>query len=336
MLGLFRDFPQQCRTALEMAQAASLPNWSASPDNVVLIGMGGSAAGGDFVRAMFDYHGKMPFVVSRDYSVPNWVGPGTLVFATSYSGNTEETLASYDAAKKAGANIIVVTSGGKLAELAKQDGFPLIIIPGGQPPRTALGFLLVPVVYACEKLGLLPAQDYSKLFALLDSVVATYGMDKPYADNAAKKLAEAHFGKLSVVYGLGHWQGLVAFRWKAQINEDAKDMTFYHTFPELNHNEILGWVNCMNQSVGKWLLVTIQDGNESAKMKKRLEVTLELIKDKTEVHHVFSMGDTILEKMLSVAMMSDFVSIYLAALNAVDPEDITWLNYLKGELSKVN
>ncbi|MCE9559323.1 MAG: hypothetical protein K8R88_10250, partial [Armatimonadetes bacterium] len=238
--------------------------------------------------------------------------------------------------KKAGASIIVVTSGGKLAEMAKADGFPCIIIPGGQPPRTALGYMLIPVVVACEQIGLIPAQDYDALMTHIRDCVATYGIENPFETNHAKQLAEALYGKVSVVYGLGGWQGLVASRWKGQINEDSKDMTFYHVFPELNHNEILGWVNSTNQGVNKWVIITIGDGNESAKIKARVKITLELIGDRAEQHHVVAKGNTVLEKMISAAMMSDFVSCYLAALNKVDPEDISWLTYMKGELAKID
>lgn len=336
MLELFTKFPDQCAEALAIAKATALPKWSAKPDQVIVAGMGGSAAGGDFVKALFDAYGTVPMVVSRDYVLPNWVGSGTLLFATSYSGNTEETIASYEQAKKAGANIIVVTGGGKLAEMAQADGFPLIRIPGGQPPRTALGFLLLPVVVACEQMGLIPAQDHEQLIQALRDRVSEWGMDVPFAQNEAKQLAQNHFGKLAVVYGLGNWQGLVAFRWKSQINENAKDMTFHHTFPELNHNEILGWVHCQNQGVKQWVLITIEDGTESAKIKRRRDVSVELIKDRIEYYPVIAKGATLLEKMIGVAMLSDFVSTYLAALNGVDPEDISWLNYLKAELAKVN
>ncbi|MBL8048691.1 MAG: bifunctional phosphoglucose/phosphomannose isomerase [Chthonomonas sp.] len=336
MLDLFSKFPDQCAEALSIAQASPLPKWSAKPDNVIVAGMGGSAAGGDFVKALFDADGSIPMVVSRDYTLPNWVGPGTLMFATSYSGNTEETLSAYAQAKKAGANIIVVTGGGKLADLAAADGFPLIRIPGGQPPRTALGLLLLPVVVACEQLGLIPSQNYDQLIQALRDRVSEWGMDVPFERNEAKQLAQNLFGKLAVVYGLGNWQGLVAFRWKSQINENAKDMTFHHTFPELNHNEILGWVNCQNQGVKQWVLITIEDGTESAKIRRRREVSVELLKDRIELYPVVAKGATLLEKMIGVAMLSDFVSTYLASLNGVDPEDITWLNYLKAELAKVN
>ncbi|MCH8979894.1 MAG: SIS domain-containing protein [Armatimonadetes bacterium] len=146
--GMYRltvAFPDQCREALNVAEALDLDDLAFSPNAVVLAGLGGSAAGGDLTRALFEAEGGVPFCVNRDYAMPNYVGESTLVFAVSYSGNTEETLAAYEDAKSRGAKIIAVTTGGSLADLASQDGFPVVNIPGGQPPRTALGLLFVPV-----------------------------------------------------------------------------------------------------------------------------------------------------------------------------------------------
>ena len=303
---------------------------------VVLTGLGGSAAGGDFTRALFDSEGTVPFFVNRDYHLPHWAGAGTLVFCTSYSGNTEETLSAYSDAKAAGCKIIVVTSGGKLAELAKADGHPVILIPSGQPPRTALGYMLIPVVHACHSLGLLAAPPFSDAFLALDQAVVRWGFASAAGQNEAKQIAAQLEGKLSVLYGLGGWQGIVANRWKGQINENAKNMTFANAFPELNHNEILGWVDSTSQGVDDWVLVVLQDGTESLKMKARRDVSLDLIGERCSSIEVTVEGSSLLEKMLCMVLLGDFVSLYLAALNGVDPENIDWLNTLKGELAKIN
>ncbi len=335
MYKLTCGFPAQCQRALEIAKNAGLGSLTKPVTSVVLTGLGGSAAGGDFTRALFEAQAKVPFTVNRDYHLASYVGPDTLVFATSYSGNTEETLSAYADAKKRGAQIVVVTNGGKLAEAAKADGYPLILIPAGQPPRTALGFLLIPVVYACEKFGLIPAQDYAGAFALIEKCVSEWNIEAGFDSNPTKKLAETLYGNLSVLYGLGSWQGIVANRWKGQINENSKNMTFANAFPELNHNEILGWVLAGKQGVGKWVAVYLEDGTESAKLKARASVTADLIKDVATVVRVQARGTALLEKMLSLTLFGDFVSLYLAALNDVDPENIDSINILKAELSKV-
>lgn len=333
MYALTVAFPDQCAEALRIASGVKLP--PANPDLVLLTGLGGSAAGGDFTKALFDESGQVPFIVNRDYHLPAYVGANTLVFATSYSGNTEETLSAYSEAKDRGAKIIVVTSGGKIGALAQADGFPVITIPGGQPPRTALGFMLMPVVHACIQMGLLPAQDFSAFDAILKKSVEESKIEVPFERNPAKQIAAAIHGKLAVLYGLGSWQGLVANRWRGQINENAKNLAIFNVFPELNHNEILGWVKADEQGINQYAGVLLEDGTESAKMKKRFEVTEGLIKDRCPFDRVRPLGTTLLEKAVSLALTGDFVSLYLAALNDIDPENIDSINLLKSELSLI-
>jgi glucose/mannose-6-phosphate isomerase len=335
MYALAEAFPNQCRRALEIAQAAALPDLEVRPGVVMLTGLGGSAAGGDLVRALFEAHGTTPFLVNRDYTLPNYLGLGDLVFCASYSGNTEETLSAYNEAKTSGAHIIAVTSGGKLAELAKADGHPVIQIPGGQPPRTALGYMFIPVLNACDRLGLLPNQDYKETFSLLDRCANKWAKESPFATNQAKKLAEQLHGHLAVLYGLGPYQAAVANRWKGQINENAKNLAFANAFPELNHNEILGWIKAGEQGVAQWVGLILEDGNESEKMKARARITETLIGETAKFHHVKAEGATPLQRLLSLTYFGDFLSLYLAALNAVDPETIASINTLKSELAKV-
>lgn len=336
MLRLTTEFPQQCRTALEIARAASLYDMALQAELVMLTGLGGSAAGGDLARCLFEAHGGIPFVVNRDYFVPSFVGVGDIVFCSSYSGNTEETISAYHSAKHAGAKVICVTSGGNLADLGEAAGDPVIKIPGGQPPRTALGFMLIPVVVACERLSLLPEQDYEGAFSLLEDCVRRWDVDTPLEHNPAKQLAVALHGKLGVLYGLGSWQGAVANRWKGQVNENAKNLALANCFPELNHNEILGWVCAQGQGVADWVCVLLHDGSESEKMKARWRVTQRLISDRATCLEASADGESLLEKMLSLTLLGDFVSLYLAALNGIDPENIDWINELKSELAKVD
>jgi glucose/mannose-6-phosphate isomerase len=335
MLGHTESFADQLRQALDIAGSAPVPEARTRPDMVLLTGLGGSAAGGDFARALFEDQGAVPFIVNRDYHLPNYAGSGTVVFAVSYSGNTEETVSAYEDARRRGCPIIVCASGGRLAEKAKEDGFPLILVPGGRPPRTALGFLFVPVVVACERLGLLPPQPWGSAVALVEACAQDWGVEAPFVANPAKQTAAALHGKLSVIYGLGAWQGLVANRWKGQINENAKNMTFANAFPELCHNEILGWVGADRQGVAAWATIVLEDGAESAKMKKRAEVVARLTAGATQIHRATARGRSLLERMLTLTYLGDFVSLYLAALNGVDPENIDPINVLKAELASV-
>ena len=335
MLRLTEEFPGQCRQALAVAKSSPVSPSTEPPDCVVLTGLGGSAAGGDFVKCLFEESGRCPFLVNRDYSLPAFVGRHTLVFAVSYSGNTEETIAAYHDAKAKGARVVAVTTGGQLADLAEQHGDDLILVPGGQPPRTALGFLFVPVAHACVSMGLIPAQPFERAFDLLETCVNNWTTSIPFEQNGPKRLAAELHGRLAVLYGLGGWPSAVANRWKGQINENAKCMASVGAFPELCHNEILGWVGAGGQGVGQWVGVVLEDGHESAKMKKRAEVTASLVGAIAQFHHVRASGETLIEKMLSLALYGDFVSLYLAALKGVDPENIDSINRLKIELAKV-
>jgi glucose/mannose-6-phosphate isomerase len=337
MYRLTWEFPEQCQQALGISRDAELPdNFAMQAKLAMLTGLGGSAAGGDLVRALFEEHGAVPFMVNRDYSLPNYVGLGDLVICASYSGNTEETLSAYEHAKSLGAKVLAVTSGGTLAAKAGEDENPVITIPGGQPPRTALGFMLMPVLVTAERLKLLPEMDFEAALDVLKKCREDWGVDKPFEENEAKQLAQAMHGKLAVLYGLGPWQGLIANRWKGQINENAKNMAFANSFPELNHNEILGWVLADQQGVERWVSVVLESGEESRKMQTRANVTCRLIEEHCESHTARARGNTLLERMLSLTYLGDFVSLYLAALNGVDPENIDWINELKGELAKVD
>lgn len=333
MLRLTCEFPNQCRRALEISKG--FERFEFKPANVILTGLGGSAAGGDFVRELFFAQSSIPFLVNRDYTLPAFAGPNTLVIVSSYSGNTEETLSAYEDAERRGCRLIAVTSGGAIAERAKADGVPLITIPGGQPPRTALGYMFVPVVWACEALDLIPAQPYRETFDLLDECVSIWGNQTSFDSNPAKQLALAIQGSVPILYGLGGWQFAVANRWKGQINENSKNMCFANAFPELNHNEILGWVRANAQNVDRWSVVLLGDGHESAKIKARARVTSQLIADRSEISEATARGMGLMQKMLSLVLLGDFVSLYLAALNEIDPENIDWINLLKSELAKV-
>lgn len=333
MLALTEAFPKQCGEAFEIANAVKLPLVDRRPGVVIVAGMGGSASGGDFLKALFDAESPIPLVVNRDYGLPGYIGVGDIVFCCSYSGNTEETLSAYAAAKKAGAKVISVTSGGSLKDMSLADGTPVYTVPGDQPPRTALGYMLIPMIVACQKLRLLHEQDIAGTVGLLESMCAQLTVEAKA--NPAKALAHRIRGSLPVIYGLGQWQGTIANRWRCQINENAKQLAFTNQYPELNHNEILGWIGANKLGVTNYIGITLEDGSEPEKIKMRSAVTEGLIGSVCRFEHVRAQGDTLLKKMLSLAYFGDFVSLYLARLNGVDPENIDWLVQLKTELAKI-
>ncbi|MGI8923920.1 MAG: bifunctional phosphoglucose/phosphomannose isomerase [Fimbriimonadales bacterium] len=334
MMGLTMGFPDQCRRGLSIATSAPLNDSLASCDQVVVAGVGGSAAGGDFLRALFEAFSKTPCFVLRDYDLPAFVNERTLVIACSYSGNTEETLTTTAQALGRGCKILAVTSGGALVEIGAKKGFPVIKVPAGQPPRTALGFLFVPPAVACVRLGFLPALEFEAAFEMLDSCVERWGVQA--RANPAKVLAGKLFETVPLIYGLGPWQGIVANRWKSQINENSKTMAFANTFPELNHNEIMGWSLADRQGVSKWATVILENGDESKRMQERSRVTQEIFCGKGEAHVVRAEGSSLLTQMLTLTSFGDFVSLYMAALYGIDPEAIDSINTLKKALSELH
>jgi len=331
MLGLIEGFPEQCRRAFEIAKATDPPTPEILPGVIALAGMGGSASGGDIVKALFEAHGGAAFVVIRDYQWPNYIGVGDVVFCVSYSGNTEETLAIYQEAKKSGARVVAVTSGGKLKEMATEDGFTVYEVPGGQPPRTAWGYLTIPVIVACHQMKVLPEQPIEASISLLESCVAEWGPGS--ADAAPKALAEELSGALPVIYGLGTWQGYVANRWRSQINENAKQLAISNSYPELNHNEVVGWIGASKQGIGKVVGVLLKDGTESDRMKTRASTTEKLVP--VHFHHVAAKGDSLLERILSLTLFGDYMSYYLARMNGVDPMDISSIDKIKVALAEL-
>ena len=327
ILALTEEFGAQCREAWELARAVTLRPLQGLPRVVAQVGMGGSAAGGDFVKALFEAHGAAPFVVVRDARVPSFLGLGDLCFCVSYSGDTEETLSAYDSARRAGARIIAVTSGGELRRKAERDGVEIFVIPSGRPPRTALGYLLVPVLVACQGFKLIPELPHEEAFALLDKGAAKWGVEAK--DNEAKALARAMHGKLPILYGLGGWAGAVANRWRCQINENAKQLAFANAYPELDHNEIMGWAGA---SLEAFTGIRLEGSSPESRLLARAEATEELIG--LSFTRVAARGESLFAQMLSLAYLGDWVSLYLARLNAVDPADIGRIDRLKEKLGQ--
>jgi glucose/mannose-6-phosphate isomerase len=239
----------------------------------------------------------------------------------------------YEVAKSSGAKIVCVTSGGKLKERAEADGHVVYVVPGGLSPRAALGYMLIPVVHACQSLKLIPEQDFEAAFAALGRCREALRVEE--SDNPAKAIAQHLAGSLTLVYGLAGYKGLIANRWRSQLNENAKHLAFANSYPELDHNEIVGWIGAEKQSVGRFAGVLLEDGSETEKMRRRVEVTERLLEGKCRFHHVRAEGESLLERMLWLTYFGDWVSIYLARLNEQDPVDIAPIDTLKEQLAKV-
>ncbi len=341
MLALTERFPGQCREALTISGefVRSVSTWS-RPASIVITGLGGSAIGGDLVRVLVEIGGKVPVVVNRDYNLPGFAGPDTLVVASSYSGNTEETVSAYQQAIERGCRVACVTSGGQLADMAEADGVPCCKVPGGRPPRASTGYLFVPtlsIVAASTDLDEAcgPGAVEGSL-PLLDRCSDRWRREAVLADNQAKKLAVALHGRIPIFYGTQGLRGVLALRWKGQFNENAKVHAFANVLPEQNHNEILGWDQAAQQSHG-WSVVYLRDPQEkeeTPRIARRVSVLRTVIGNRASQHEVWADGDTLMQKLLSQLYFGDFVSVYAALLAGVDPTDIGGIDLLKGELAR--
>jgi glucose/mannose-6-phosphate isomerase len=341
ILQLTADFPVQCRTAYEIGEKFALQGLSRKRpiNNIVLSGLGGSAIGGDMIRILMEEYGDIPMIVNRDYALPGFVGKDTFVICASYSGGTEETLSAYNQARARNAQIVCVTSGGELAERANRDGVPVCTIPGGQPPRTATGYMFFPMLSLLSHLGLFSrslTKDIEETMKLLADLNKEYSTDIPTENNPAKQLAIQLDGRIPVIYGSQGYRGVVALRWKCQFNENAKEHAFANVFPEQNHNEILAWKKCRKQAP-RWFLVYLRDPSETStqpRIARRVEVMKKLA-GHTPSYEAWAKGDSLMAKMFSLFYLGDYVSIYAAFLNDMDPTNIDSISKLKVEMKKL-
>ncbi len=340
MMDLVLGFPKQCRDGAAISwQYGHGSTAQTDIRNVVYTGLGGSAIGGDLLRCLADEYGSIPIIVNRDYTLPAWVGPSTLLLAASYSGNTEETLAATTAGLKAEAQIAMVTSGGTLAKIGAAEGCPVAIVPGGQPPRTATGYLFFPALTYLQHRHFLRKdfqEDAEETFLVLEKMAKEYGPDVPVEQNPAKQLAIQLFGKIPVLYGSQGYRGVAAYRWKCQFNENTKIAAFSNVLPEQNHNEILAWVLGEKQA-SNWSAIFLRDPKEEElqpRIATRVAVTKELVSRTTPVHEIFAQGESLLARLLSIIYMADFVTVYLAYLYGICPTDIGYIDHLKEALAK--
>jgi glucose/mannose-6-phosphate isomerase len=323
--------PEQLRDALWRVQSASLEPHDA-PGGLIVAGMGGSAIGGLLARAALGDRASRPIVIARGYALPAWATPDTTVLCSSYSGQTEETLAVYDAAGALGARRIVATTGGKLAEEARRDGVPVIPLPGGFQPRAAVGYLLV---VALEVAGLCGAGE--SLHAEIDvasahaeELVHDWGPDGA-EDSLPKMLARGLHGTVPQIAGAG-LTAPVAYRWKTQFNENAKVPSFSHELPELDHNEIDGWQGA--RDLGRFSAVFLDDCDLHPRIRRRIDLTRGMIaSEAASTYRVESIGHSRTERLVSLVLLGDLASLYLAVLRGVDPGPVAMLDRLKEALA---
>lgn len=334
MRSLLESFPEQVEFAADSSRKISLAK-PGKISNVVVAGLGGSAMGGDIVRSISESQMQCPLTVNRTYDLPCFVDESTLVFACSYSGNTEETLSAYEQARRAKACIVSITSGGKLEKMAETDGGSVIRLPAGLPPRAALGHSLVALMAGMQALGLMPDmyRDIEESVTGLKALRTLYQTSNPESSNPAKKLARSLYGKIVTIYGSSGIMEAAAYRWRSQIAENAKNLASHHVLPEMNHNELVGWLY-PEEVLRKVGVVFLRNKEDHPQIQRRFDLTRELITNKAgAVHEIWSEGTSLLARAFSIIYLGDFVSLYLAYLNKTDPTPVAVIDYLKNSLN---
>ncbi len=332
--GLLADalaVPEQLRDAVWKVESAGLSSWE-SPDGLIVAGMGGSGIGGRIARAILGDQASRPVLAVGEYGLPPWTTAQTTVLCASYSGDTEETLACFEAAGVIGARRVVATSGGRLAELARSEGVPVLPIAGGLQPRAAVAYVTIAALETAAKCGAGPGvhADIDVAAGHLEQLVAAWGPDAD-EQSEAKALARALQGTVPVIVGAGLTAPL-AYRWKTQINENAKQHAFSGTLPEVDHNEIVGWPSA--ERFGRFSAVFLNDSDVTPRVTQRIALTRELIADSAAGTHVVpSRGQTSVERAFSLVLLGDLVSIYLAALNGENPTPVKPIESLKRRLA---
>ena len=335
MLGRIHELPQQCRQAWQRALEFQLPISYSSVSKIVILGMGGSAIGGDFLHSLAALESGPLVFVHRDYDLPPFIDSDTLVIASSYSGNTEETLSAFGQALEGPAKKLATTTGGKLKTIAEEHKIPVLTIEYIAPPRAALVYSLISLLGVCQRLSLLAdkSKGIAEMLEVLEEMSPKLDEKSPLAQNPAKQLASQLYRHLGIIYGAGILSE-VAHRWKTQLNENSKNWAFYEILPELNHNAVLGY-EFPPEVADKVFVVLLRSPSLHPRILTRYQITRDILQ-KAGINHqiVEAEGESALSQMMSLVLFGDYVSYYLALLNQADPSPVNIIDYLKAELAK--
>ena len=336
MYGSIWDFPENIVEAIGLGESINLKNKYSDINKIIVAGMGGSAIGGDVVYSLVGNEIKIPYFVIRGYNLPAWVDSTTLVICSSYSGNTEETIEILEKAKFVQAKICAITTGGRLEQLCEKDNFDRVIIPSGLQPRAALAFSFIPILFVLNKLDIIS----NKFLMWLESSTGLIKQNrKIYSekndDNPTWVLAKKIFNKIPIIYADSDRLNTIAVRLKGQICENGKILAFHNIFPEMNHNEIVGWEK--NSELFKsYFIIWLFDEKMNERNKARQQIILDMLDKigldqlKIEVN-----GNNFEERFLLLIHYGDWLSYWCAILHNTDPSPVKNINILKNKLSKM-
>ncbi|MBO8159008.1 MAG: bifunctional phosphoglucose/phosphomannose isomerase [Thermosyntropha sp.] len=335
MMEYLYGLPNQFVECLK-AEFTFMGNYKKRYKNIVVSGLGGSAIGGDILRSYAENKGNIPVIVNRSYEIPNFVDEKTLFFAVSYSGNTEETLSAYEKAKNKRADIICITSGGKLSLMAESDGYGVVKVPSGLVPRAAIGYLFCPMALILSELGIFPnlKSEIEETVQVLSELREEIKPDIVFPDNPARRLAESLMDSIPVIWGSIGGTETAALRFKAQINENAKSPAYYNVFPELNHNEVVGFA-VPEDILSRVVIVIFEDKYDNPRIKKRIDITEDIVKNRVKnLLRIESRGESFLARLFSLIYLGDYASVYLAGRYSINPTPVGVIDYLKARLSE--
>ncbi|MEZ5358157.1 MAG: bifunctional phosphoglucose/phosphomannose isomerase [Candidatus Zixiibacteriota bacterium] len=328
-------FPDQMKDAVTIAEGFSVDTSKYEGiTRIVLCGMGGSAIGGDFVKSLLADELTIPFEVCRDYTLPNYCDQNTLVIGSSYSGNTEETLAAFKTAIEKGCRLFVLTTGGQLEALAKKHGIPVVKPREGFQPRAALSYSFTLLLLFCNKIGLTTygSDALNAAAKFLKQRIQFFSIDNPIESCLTKQLAEKLVGRVPIIYSGPGLTAPVAVRFAGQLSENAKILAFSNQFPEFNHNQLVGYetADMYRDSI---FVIVLRDKDDNQRVQKRMDIVEGLIAEKEiDVVEIESVGETKLERVLSLVQVADFTSFYLAIKLGVDPTPVNPIEALKQAL----
>lgn len=327
MKQLVASFPAQLQEALIIGQSYRFHTAKQPFTQVVLTGLGGSGIGGSIVQDYVSGSMKIPFLVNKDYALPAFVGKESLVIVSSYSGNTEETLSALKQALKKQATVVCITSGGKVAEICRKKKLDCILLPAGMPPRSCLGYSLTQVLFVLAHFGLIKNDFQKELTASVKLLQKEVKAIQQQARTLARKLQ----GKTPILYAASGFEG-VAIRFRQQINENAKMLAWHHVIPEMNHNELVGWKDKDNTRA----VVLLRNEQDYVRSQLRMEINKKIFKKYTpHIIELWSKGGSYLERAFYMIHLTDWASVYLAALRGVDDTEVKVIDFLKSELAKV-
>ncbi len=342
MYQVLKNFPDQINEAVEIGKDAKIHSKSFKPDSIIILGMGGSAIGSDLLSSFIQSSQEtnvVKFKVNRNYNINQLIGDSDLVIASSYSGNTEETISAFEQSRKQTNNILCISTGGILGSLAEKYNMPLIKIPAGYQPRCALAYSFFPLLYVLIRLNLFSISTEKMIENAIEETIEEIKklsdlFSRPDDNNIAYVTAKKIAGTIPIIYSSTERLDSVNLRWRDQINENSKNLCYGSLLPEMNHNEINAFSHPQDL-IQRLSIIYLKDKDDHPRISERFAALSDIMEGKVNIQFSFSgKGKNFLTRMFELVYLGDWISFYLAIENKTDPTPIPVINYLKERLSK--